>query len=317
MAQIWYGHFDSTPEDRRILLAEDWAKYIRSFITDGIRNGGTCLQVTPDTGMAVRMDTGTANVQGYIFDSTENATGRYFRIAVPAAHNLYPRIDRVVLRLDRTIQNRKIEPQILLGVAATSPVPTALTRNENIWEISLAQIRIEASSLSIPANKITDERFQTDFCGLMNSVLGLDPSAWQRQFDDFMDGIRASFGRDAETAMEAWQRQFDEFMTWIVQAQQTWFTTVQQQLPKYASFDFGNTAAYPGSKIETVMSGDTVTSTMKNSASGKTIATSVTTKCSNSIVTVETVYQDDGVTILRKSTATTTISGNTITTTVV
>jgi len=36
--------FDSTPDDPRQLMADDWANYIQTFITNGILNGGTNLQ---------------------------------------------------------------------------------------------------------------------------------------------------------------------------------------------------------------------------------------------------------------------------------
>jgi hypothetical protein len=87
MADLWYGHFDSTPEDPRMLRAHEWARYIMSFITNGIRNGGTCLQVTADTGMQVRVDTGVAHIQGYIMRIDENFEGRFHRVLVPDAHN--------------------------------------------------------------------------------------------------------------------------------------------------------------------------------------------------------------------------------------
>ena len=97
MADIWYGHFDTEGEDVRELLAEDWARFIRSFLTDGIRNGGTALQISEDTGLSVKMDKGEANIQGYIFNCFEDINGRYYNIPIPAAHPQYARIDRIVL----------------------------------------------------------------------------------------------------------------------------------------------------------------------------------------------------------------------------
>jgi len=79
---------DSTPEDERLLLAEDWAKYVRSFVSDGVRRDGvgdigTNLHVTADTGMAVKLDVGIASIQGYMFYVEEDAQGR---ASVFAAH---------------------------------------------------------------------------------------------------------------------------------------------------------------------------------------------------------------------------------------
>jgi hypothetical protein len=55
----------------------------------------------------------------------------------------------------------------------------------------LARVRVNAGALTLEAGNITDERFETSLCGLMNSVLGLDPSVWQAQFDAFMAELQA------------------------------------------------------------------------------------------------------------------------------
>ena len=71
------------------------------------------------------------------------------------------RIDRVVVRLDRTTEVRAIFVEVLEGTASVSPVPKTLTQDESIFEISLAQVYITGGSSAIT---ITDER-NTEFCG--------------------------------------------------------------------------------------------------------------------------------------------------------
>ena len=178
MGKLWYGHFDSTPEDERELLAEDWAKYIRAFISDGVRNGGTTLQVEAGGGMSVKINPGIGNVQGYIIYVDEDGNGPYYDVPMSASNPSLPRIDRIVLRLDRTIQNLAIIPTVLIGAASSNPQPPALTRNANIYELSLARVRVNAAVVQIFDNNITDERFDNDLCGVMHSILGLDSSSW-------------------------------------------------------------------------------------------------------------------------------------------
>lgn len=313
MAELWYGHFDSTPEDPRPLLASEWAKYIESFITNGIRNGGTTLQVTQNQGMTVKVDTGIANIRGYIMQLREDFSGRYYQVVVPAAHPQYPRIDRLVLRLDRRIATRNIKPMISMGVASANPVPPPLVRTDTeLYELSLAQIRVNANAVTITQSNITDERFNTDLCGIMNSVLGLDPSVWQAQFEAFLKSVK-------DTADNDWNKFWDNFLLeqvvlWEHELQrqkntwEAWFATIKVDLQTYVTFNFDNLAAFGGTNYEySNPEVSPVTETLTIAASGVVVARRVTTYSGNDINTgmgtiVETVYQSNGLTILRTST---------------
>jgi hypothetical protein len=52
------------------------------------------------------------------------------------------------------------------GTPAPSPVPPGLTRTPETWELSLAQVRVEAGATSILSAKITDERGSASLCGV-------------------------------------------------------------------------------------------------------------------------------------------------------
>lgn len=330
MAKIWYGHFDSTPEDERILLAEDWAKYIRAFITDGIRNGGTCLQVTAGGGMSVKIDTGIANIQGYVMYVEADNNGTYYEVPIIAANHSLPRIDRLILRLDRTIQNRAIVPMVLLGTASANPVPPALTRNNNIWEMSLAQIHLNAGALQVYDNNIIDERFDNETCGLMHSILGLDSGVWQNAFNAFMAAIDSAFANaqserataftDAQSKRNAdFQQQMSEQQSnWRSQTntQKAVFTTqmngIQSELATAAGFDFWNAARMPGSyyKTEYPENGSIVT-TIRRVSDNTPVAIGTTTYPKDgSVVYEEIVYQADGESIQRHTREVTTYPGD-------
>jgi len=209
MAELWYGHFDSTQEDPRKLMASDWASYIESFITSGIRNGGSNLRViASNEPMSVQIEPGSANVRGYIMQVREDIYGPNHIVRIEEAHPSMPRIDRIVLRLDRRIAARYLRPVAIMGVAAHTPEPPPLTRTENeVYELSLAQVRVNAGARNITAANISDERFITSLCGVMNSVLGLDPSHWQAQFDDFFAAFTAaSHERDDDFIRDQWDK---------------------------------------------------------------------------------------------------------------
>lgn len=305
MAKIWYGHFDSAINDKRALLAEDWARYIRTFITDGIRNGGTCLQVTntrstsTDT-MVISIDGGIANIQGYIFISEKDSKGKYIELELEESHNQYDRIDRVVLRLDRNVQKRKIEPIILRGTASSNPIPPALTRNSVVYELSLAKILVKANTLIIKQEDITDERFNDDVCGLINSILGLDSSEWQRMFDEFMASLRQSNDDELNRIKEELEKIFNNQMTEI----ENWYNSVKIDITKLQSFDFDNLAELKGAtkKTDFLQNGD-VDEKIFITASNTKVADRLTKFLSNGDIQVNTkVYEGNGVDVMKQVT---------------
>src|SRR5690606_24339690 len=74
------------------------------------------------------------------------------------------RIDRIVIRLDLRPEARHVESFVKKGVASSNPVPPALQRDENVYEISLAQVRISGGQTFISPSDIIDERGDEDIC---------------------------------------------------------------------------------------------------------------------------------------------------------
>ena len=160
-----YGIFDvSDPQNPdRVYSAALLSRILSKHIRDGIVHGDgdeMAVTVTDPPAMTVRVGTGTAMVQGRFCENDAALT-----LSVPAAHATYPRIDRVVVRLNAS-PGRVIDILVKKGTPAPSPVPPALTRTPEIWELSLAQVRVEAGATLILSEKITDERGNTSLCGV-------------------------------------------------------------------------------------------------------------------------------------------------------
>lgn len=80
------------------------------------------------------------------------------------------KIDRVVARLD--LENRKISLDILSGNPSTTlAVAPELTRNSNIYEICLAEIRYNSNTTTITQANITDTRLNSELCGVVKGVI--------------------------------------------------------------------------------------------------------------------------------------------------
>lgn len=165
-----YLFFNSINDDRRIYQAQDFADYFGSVLSTGLLHEDNVpgLEVSVETGtMNTVVDAGSAIMRGhlYINDTPHTLT---HSLAEPTAD----RIDRVILRLDLRNAHRNILLHVKEGVPSANPEPPDLQRDNFIYELSLAQVRIRANTSTIDPSDVTDERFDDDVCGLVFSLLG-------------------------------------------------------------------------------------------------------------------------------------------------
>lgn len=204
------GFFDSKNGDRTY-LASFFAKYFSNFLTNGIFNGGTNLQVTaPGTDLNSRLAIGDGYINGYTYENDAE-----LQLAHPTADPTLDRIDRVVLRMNLNEDGtdaRSIKAFVLTGTPAASPVVPALTRAGAIYELSMAQVLVQAGVTTISDIDITDERLDNNVCGLVNSLIQADTTDIFNQFQTFFDAT------------------VDEWDTWFSATQAAWtawFNTTQ------------------------------------------------------------------------------------------
>jgi hypothetical protein len=189
------GFFDSTAEDPREYTADEFAEYFRRLLTDGIFNGGTNLKVEASgTDMRIQILPGYAWIQGYMYKVYDEPL--YLQHDLPDAQ--LDRIDRIVLRLDTSLESRSIRAVILKGTPAANPVAPPIVRENNIFDLSLAQVRIIAGKSYIEAFQITDERLDTNVCGLVNSLIQADTTEIFNQFQAWYNSKTAEFQQEWE-----------------------------------------------------------------------------------------------------------------------
>src|SRR5690606_27977648 len=103
-----------------------------------------------------------------------------------------PRIDRVVVRMDTATAARKIEVYVKMGTPGSDPSPPSLTRDTEAWEISLAQVLVEANATEIKAEDITDERADAGVCGFVRrDVAVVTPEDFGAKGDGVSDDTQA------------------------------------------------------------------------------------------------------------------------------
>lgn len=193
--------------------AEFFAEYFRQFISNGVfPNPSTNMQVLATTGMNVKVDIGVCFINGYM-GWVEPA--EVFEIE---ESDLQARIDRIVARLDFT--DRSIKLFVKKGTPLGNPVAPELQRDYGIYEIGLADIRVNANVIEITQENITDLRLNTEVCGVVASpVQHLDTTTLFNQYVDWFQRVTG----EAETNLENIQQQFESIFN-------IWFQTIKDTL---------------------------------------------------------------------------------------
>ena len=158
------GFFNSSDGDR-IYDAADFAAYFGNLVSNGVfYASATNLQATPGNGLSVSVAAGSAWINGYRYENTDD-----LNLPLTTANGSNPRIDRVVVRLSKVSRNMQLA--VVVGTPAATPSAPALTRTSDIYELGIADVLIPAAATSIAANNITDTRLNTSLCGLVNSLV--------------------------------------------------------------------------------------------------------------------------------------------------
>lgn len=151
--------------------AEDasfFAEYFKSFIGNGIyANPSNNLQVNESSGMKIKVKEGKCFING-IFGWRE-AEEAQTEITLDNSDATLNRIDRIVVRLDES--NRNIDIKVKKGTPALEPIAPVLQRSEDIYELALADVRINKNVSSITQANITDLRLNSELCGIVTSVV--------------------------------------------------------------------------------------------------------------------------------------------------
>lgn len=206
--------FNSVSGDRQYDM-EQFATYFKQFLSSGIyhKDNVPALLVRHVSGLQTKLEPGSAYLEGFMYRNIEEKTFSH-----DAADATNPRIDRIVLRLDRNVNVRAINAAIKKGTPATSPQPPALQRDDLVYEISLAQVRINAGSLAV-----TDERLNPSVAGLVSSLITVPTDGFIAEWNTFM--------ANSESERSAWLTELNQMKSGYETEWETWFATIQGGTP--------------------------------------------------------------------------------------
>ena len=183
MAEI-SAFFNYRDEDAERYPAEVFAEYFASLIGNGIFNGGDNLRAyCTGADRIVRVLPGSAWINGYYYRLKDEE----LPLELAEADATLDRIDRIVVRLNTDPGTYAIHLVVLQGTPASEPEAPELVREGDIYDLSIATVRIAHNTAALAADAVTDTRLLTDVCGLVNSLITVDTSQMQQAFDESFD----------------------------------------------------------------------------------------------------------------------------------
>lgn len=160
-----YSFFDAVQDSNgnydREYNAQQFTDYFETLVTTGIMRG-----VKNDLAVSVN----GANMVSSVQPGIAFVEGRFYHndSILDLTHDTeivgLSRIDRVVIRLDLNNESRYVRAFIKKGLSSAEPAAPELTRNANVFEISLTQVRIVGGQTYLDLNSLTDERGTPVIC---------------------------------------------------------------------------------------------------------------------------------------------------------
>lgn len=179
---IKYGFFNSklvNGVQDRVYNALDITSYFDKIIGNGvIANPANSLQILANSGLEVICKPGKGWIDGFFITNDADLV-----LTLAAADVTLNRIDRIVIRLDKT--NRTMSIVIKTGTPASTPTAPEVTRTGEIQEYSLATIYVKKQVTEIVQSNITDTRLDSTVCGKVTSLIDqVDTSDLYAQWED-------------------------------------------------------------------------------------------------------------------------------------
>ena len=163
---ILYGFFDSIEGDR-LYSAEDLTGYFLRLIPSGVLPDGFEVAAS---GLTVSVSAG----RGFLRTRWVNVTEPETLEVAPCTSGV--RQDRVVLRLNTLDAARNVSLAVKQGTPPPDYAPPALTRNDPVFEISLARLIVGTESVL----SVIDERADKSLCGYVQGFGAFDGMSFRR-----------------------------------------------------------------------------------------------------------------------------------------
>lgn len=234
MAEFVYkmncGFFDSVDKDR-LYSAEEMNKPYKRLVSNGVF---ATPKGTPSTDLQVVSANDNTNIivkkgEG-IFGDKWFQNESDFVITVPNNTNIIPRIDSVIVQVDKRMTGRVGNIIYRTGIASSNPEPPNIGSVDNVIEYRLANIYVAAGEVFIGQEKIQDLRGSKECPWVTHLLKQVDTSIlyeqWRAAYAAYYQKTTEEFNEYKATEIE----EFDTFM-----AQLTSQLTVNTNIITYES----------------------------------------------------------------------------------
>lgn len=167
------GFFDAVDQGGgnydRVYSASSFAHYFSLLVKNGVfpdPSTGMQVKASSNPDMYVSVQPGSGWINGYYITVKDNVPEQ---LTVPTANPSLSRIDSVIMGLNYV--DRKIQLYIKSGAVSASPSAVSLQRDNDLYELELAQITVSAGMASISQSSITDMRQHTSRCGIVAGTI--------------------------------------------------------------------------------------------------------------------------------------------------
>ena len=200
--EITSGFYDSIDQDRRYSADQMNMPYKR-VISEGVfatpqGTPSTDFQVFVLSGQSVKVSAGNALLgeKWLELEADQNVT-------ISGNPSANPRIDSIILRTDRNTGERKATIIYREGAASSNPSAPALDTSSNVYELRLANIRLEAGASAVTQSMITDMRGSAECPWITSLVYQVDTSTLFAQWQD-------AYNRAYSEHEEQWTEFFEQ-----------------------------------------------------------------------------------------------------------
>lgn len=191
------GFFDSRNGDRTY-DANDFGAVFDGIITDGIFTTiGNSMGVRPGSGLQVIVRSGHAWFNGTWSDNSGD-----YPLELEPSDLILPRIDAVILEIDKRLPTRDNSLKIITGYPSTNPEKPTLVNDETggLHQYPLAYVTVPANAAIIDPSNLEGVIGSTN-CPHATAILESVSienvwQQWEGMFDDWFDSLEHIAGSD-------------------------------------------------------------------------------------------------------------------------